>query len=63
VTTRGTGPPVTHTAPPDWRTMTRHDFDDTAPPPPLFDLEPAQVRPVDQCGTGDILKLIEEVNP
>jgi hypothetical protein len=52
-----------HTAPPDWRTMTRQDFDDTAPPPPLFDLEPAQVRPVDDCGTGDILELLEEVNP
>jgi hypothetical protein len=43
--------------------MTRQDFDDTAPPPPLFDLEPAQVQLVDQCGTGDLLELIEEVNP
>lgn len=55
---------MTHRAPPstapprDWRTMTRGDFDDTAPPPPLFDLEPAAVCAVDPCGTADMFELL-----
>lgn len=42
----------------DWRTMTRDDFDTTTELGALFDLEPAQVRPDDGRGTGDLLALL-----
>jgi hypothetical protein len=41
----------------DWRTMTPGDFDTTAGPGTLFDLEPGQVPASDGCGTGDLLEL------
>lgn len=43
---------------PDWRAMSRGDFDTHAPPEPLFTLDPGQVCVVDPCGTGDLLALI-----
>lgn len=52
------GSPAPDTGP-DWRTMTRADFDTGAPPETLFELEPGAVCAVDPCGTGDILELLE----
>lgn len=55
-----THPPPTHRpADRDWRTMTRHDFDATAPPPVLFDLAPGQTASDDGCGTGDLFELLD----
>jgi hypothetical protein len=44
--------------PPDWRTMARQDFNTSAGPPVLFDLEPGQLAADDGHGTGDLLELL-----
>lgn len=43
---------------PDWRTMTRADYDTGEQLGGLFDLAPGQVPADDRHGTGDLLELI-----
>ena len=56
---------VTPASQPDWRAMTRQDFNTDSPAPELFDLEPGCVTADDGHGTGDLLELLEpsEVMP